>query len=217
MTLNLSRKREVMIKMYDYEDEIFDGALDDIEGHATSPSAAHLYKVNISTPVLLDEEKAKYSHTKTAMLLFIYKRARPDFPLGVSFLKTRIQAPEEDGWKKLSRFIKYLRLNKHLPLTLRADDALIMKWWINVSFAVHPNMKSHTGGNGSLGKGLFYTTYTQQTLNMKISTEAELVGVDDLRPMILWSRYFLGAHGYKMDASNVYQDNQSTMLLEKNG
>ena len=43
------------------------------------------------------------------------------------------------------------------------------------------------------------------------------MGVDDLMPMILWSRYFLGAQGYNVGASKVYQDNQSTMLLAKNG
>ena len=42
------------------------------------------------------------------------------------------------------------------------------------------------------------------------------MGVDDLMPMILWSRYFPGAHGYKMGTSKAYQDNQRTMLLSKN-
>ena len=55
MTLDFSSKGEVMIKMYDYEDEIVNGAPDDMEGHAISPAADHLYKVNNSTPVLLDE------------------------------------------------------------------------------------------------------------------------------------------------------------------
>ena len=122
MTLNFSRNREVMIKMYDYEDEIVDGAPDDMEGHATYPAADHLYEVNNSTPVLLDEEKAKYFHTTTAKLLFLSKRTRPDLNQGVGLLTTMIRAPDEDDWKKLGRIIKYLRLNKHLPLTLRADD-----------------------------------------------------------------------------------------------
>ena len=78
-------------------------------------------------------------------------------------------------------------------------------------------MKSHTGGNGYLGKGSLYTTSTRQKLNTKISTEVELVGVNDPMPMILWSRYFLISQVYKMGASKLYQDNQSTMLLAKNG
>ena len=59
MTLDFSSKGEVMIKMYEYEEEIVDGAPDDMEGHATSPAAYHLYEVNNSKMVLLEEEKAK--------------------------------------------------------------------------------------------------------------------------------------------------------------
>ena len=59
MTLDFSSKGEVMIKMYDYEEKIVDGSPDDMEVHATSPAADHLYEANNSTPVLLDEEKAK--------------------------------------------------------------------------------------------------------------------------------------------------------------
>ena len=58
MKLDLSSKGEVMIKIYDYKDKIVDGAPDDMEKHSTSPAAYHLYEVNNSTPVLLDEEKA---------------------------------------------------------------------------------------------------------------------------------------------------------------
>jgi hypothetical protein len=51
-------------------------------------------------------------------------------------------------------------------------------------------MKSHTGGTLSLGKGSVYLTSTKQKLNTKSSTEAELVGVDDVMPLILWTQYF---------------------------
>ena len=59
MMLEFSSKGEVMIKIYDYEEEIVYESPDDMEGHATPPAADHLYEVNNSTPVLLDEEKAK--------------------------------------------------------------------------------------------------------------------------------------------------------------
>ena len=36
-------------------------------------------------------------------------------------------------------------------------------------------------------------------------------------PQILWTRYFLEAQGYQIWDSVVYQDNQSAMLLAKNG
>ena len=68
----------------------------------------------------------------------------------------------------------------------------------------------------SMGRGDLYSTSNKQKLNTKSSTEAELVGVDDLMPQILWMRYFLEAHGMKVSGNIVYQDNHSAMKLEKN-
>ena len=69
----------------------------------------------------------------------------------------------------------------------------------------------------SLGKGSIYSTSIRQKLNTKSSTEAELVGVADVIPMALWKRYFLESQCYKFDGPNIFQDNQSEILLEKNG
>ncbi|KAI2495312.1 Reverse transcriptase (RNA-dependent DNA polymerase) [Fragilaria crotonensis] len=52
---------------------------------------------------------------------------------------------------------------------------------------------------------------------VKCSTEAELVGVNDILPQALWTRYFLEAQGYAVKESIVYQDNKSTILLAENG
>eukprot|EP00978_Attheya_sp_CCMP212_P048299 scaffold500167_cov161-Attheya_sp.AAC.1 len=93
----------------------------------------------------------------------------------------------------------------------------MMKWWVDAAFAVHPDMKSHTGGTFSLGRGSIYSASLKQKLNTKSSTEAELVGVNDLMPQILWTQYFMEAQGYTVDQSLVAQDNLSAMLLENNG
>ena len=69
----------------------------------------------------------------------------------------------------------------------------------------------------SLGKGAVYSASTRQKLNTRASTTAELVGVDDMMPQVLWTRHFLEAQGYEVKDNVVYQDNQSAMLLEKNG
>lgn len=36
-----------------------------------------------------------------------------------------------------------------------------------------------------------------------------------MMPSILWAKYFLKAQGYKVNDNVVFQDNKSTMLLEK--
>jgi hypothetical protein len=93
----------------------------------------------------------------------------------------------------------------------------IMKWWVDASFALHPDMKSHTGGVMSLGRGAVHGTSTRQKINTTSSTEAEVVGLHEVLPQILWTRYFLEAQGYGVEESNIYQDNQSAILLAKNG
>jgi len=41
--------------------------------------------------------------------------------------------------------------------------------------------------------------------------------VDDVMPQIVWCKYFMEAQGYDLTGNTVLQDNQSAMLLEKNG
>ena len=67
-----------------------------------------------------------------------------------------------------------------MPLTLESKNMNIIKWWVDASHAVHPDMRSHTGAMMTLGKGAVYATSVRQKLNTKSTTESELVGVDDI-------------------------------------
>ena len=58
-------------------------------------------------------------------------------------------------------------------------------WYVNASFAVHPNMRGHTGGGMTMGRGFPILPSTKQKLYTKSLTESELVGVDDMMPIIL--------------------------------
>ena len=102
-------------------------------------------------------------------------------------------------------------------MILSADDLHIIKWFIDASFAVHPDFKSHTGGGMTYGKGIIQSQSRKQKLNTRSSTEAELVGVDDMSVMVLWTRLFMEAQGYEIKQNILYQDSKSTILLEKNG
>eukprot|EP00957_Ditylum_brightwellii_P078619 5977152-Ditylum_brightwellii.AAC.1 len=90
------------------------------------------------------------------------------------------------------------------------------KWWIDGAFAVHPNMRGHSGVTMTMGKGSVMSLYTKQKLNTKSSTDSELIAVDNAMPYVLWALYFLEAQGYKVGTAKVFQDNMSAMLLEKN-
>ena len=66
-----------------------------------------------------------------------------------------------------------------------------------------------------MGRVALYFASNKQKLKTKSLTEADLVGVDDLMPQILWMRYFLEAQGMKVSDNLVYQDNHSTMKFKK--
>jgi hypothetical protein len=156
-------------------------------------------------------------HTYVAKTLFLCKRARPDLQTAVAFLCTRVKACDEDDYKKLIRMIQFIRATKDDYLTLSANSLHNVRWWVDASYAVHPDMRSHTGGAMSLGRGVIYGTSKKQKLNTKSSTESEVVGTDDVMPQMLWTLYFLEAQGYKIDDNLLYQDNKSSILLETNG
>ena len=92
-------------------------------------------------------------HTFVAKSLLANKRSRPDIHTAVDFLTTRVWGPNKDDWKKLLRLMQYLRDTAEMPLTLCADSTNIFKWWVDGSYAVHPDIHSQTGGTMSMGKG----------------------------------------------------------------
>ena len=61
------------------------------------------------------------------------------------------------------------------------------------------------------------TISRKQRLNTKSSTEAELVAVDDVSTLVLWTRLFLECQGHATTDATLHQDNKSAILLEKNG
>ena len=216
MTIDYSEDGKVKFLMCDYVDGVLSGAPPEMDGVAVTPSTSNLFTIRKDAEKL-DDERAEVYHHISAQLLYLCQHARPDLQPTVAFLTTRVMQPDIDNWKKLTRCIRYLRDSKDLYLTLEADDEIDIKWWIDASFAMHPDMQSHTGSTMSFGKGSIYSMSQKQCLNTKSSTEAEIVAIDDGMPLVIWTRNFMTVQGYKIHDNVIYQDNQSAILLEKNG
>ena len=104
-----------------------------------SPALENLFTVNEDCKKLPEDVTAEF-HTIAAKTLSVTKRARPDPCLAVAFLTTRVRAPDRDDWEKLRRLIEYLRRDNSCPLVLGADNNGLILWYVDASFAVHPNM-----------------------------------------------------------------------------
>jgi hypothetical protein len=217
MKLDYSKEGAVIIDMVSYVDTMLDGyPQEDLKSHnVSSPWTKDLFNVDPKSK-LLDQNKAEQFHTTTAQGIFLCKRGRPDISPAIAFLSTRVQRPTEEDWNKLSRMMKYLKKTRTDRLTLEASDKLTATWYVDASFAVHPDFRSHTGVAMTLGKGAAITISRKQGINTRSSTEAEVVGVDDAIGPLLWARLFLREQGYAQD-NILMQDNQSAIKMETNG
>ena len=115
----------------------------------------------------------------------------------------------------------------HLPLVVDTDDSMTLTWNIDASFAVHPDYKSHTGGCLTLGHGSVLFLSTKQMINIKSSTEAKRVGVDEAMTFVMRIKHFFKSQVSSVDVNyplkplgsdvTIEQDNKSTIKLEWKG
>jgi hypothetical protein len=201
--------------MVDYMKRLVDEFPMQITKTVPTPAAENLFAEGQGPK--LDKDKAKTFHTWVAKALLACKRARPDIHVAVALLCTRATSPNQDDWNKLIRLLEYINGTREDVLTLGADELNVLKWYVDASFAVHTDFKSHTGACLSYGTGSPMTVSRKQKLNTRSSTEAEHVGADDAANLILWTKLFLEEQGYRIDKNIMYQDNKSAILLEKNG
>ena len=65
--------------------------------------------------------------------------------------------------------------------------------FIDSAYAVHDNLRSHTGGLMSFGIGAVHARSKSSKINVKSSTESELVSTSKYLPHNLWMRHFMMA------------------------
>ena len=88
---------------------------------------------------LLDKEKATAFHHTVVQMIFATSRSGKDTKTSIPFLRTQVRSPYEDEWLKLVRVIRYIRGTMHLTILLRANSLSVIKWWVDASFAAHPD------------------------------------------------------------------------------
>ena len=144
----------------------------------------------------------------------------------MAFLGTRVKSPNKQDYKKLGKVISYLKETVHLRLVIGADDSGTLTWNIDVSFAVHPDCKSHTEACLTLGHGSVLSISAKQKINTKSSTDAELVGVDNAMTFVMWMKHFFESQVRSINVNSplkplgsditIEQDNTSAIQLERN-
>ena len=142
MSLDFSKPGRVEIGMPTYLKGVLTGC--NVSGVAETPALANLFVIR-TTADPLDGERAEEFYSSVAKLLYMSKRARPDIATVVAFLTRRCLSPDEDDWRKLCRCLQYLNGTQHMVLKLSCDDGIRVSAFVDASYAVHDNYRSHTG------------------------------------------------------------------------
>ena len=210
-TLDFSNEGKCKVSMKKYVEEVLEDCK--VDGFAATPASSDLFVVGEGEK--LSKAEADAFHSRVAKLFYLAKRVRPDLLTAVAWLATRVQDSTSIDWEKLTRVLKYLKATPEECLMLGGD--IIVTAYIDTSYGVHEDSKSHTGLVIQLGSGTVYVSSRKQKINSKSSTEAELIALSDGLTQVIWVREFLIEQGYEQKQTAIYQDNKSTILLATRG
>ena len=216
MNIRYTEEQTAVITMKDYLREAIAESELAITREAATPAKRTLFEVNEQSPKL-DNDQARIFHSVTAKLLYVAIRARMDLLLPVCFLGTRVSKSTEEDRGKLQRVLEYVKGTIDQEYVLGASSLTTLRTWVDASFAVHPDMRSHTGGVMSYGRGGFNGKSNKQKLNVTSSTHAEQVGASDYLPNTIWVTKFMTEQGYPPSKNFLEQDNESAIKLATNG
>ena len=216
MNIEFKPNGTVDIDTIDYIKEAIDEFGDKCLPRPPTPAGPNILSVDPSSP-RLDARRADIFHSIVAKMLWVRPRSRLDIAFTISFMCTRVGCSTEEDWMKLRRLMGYLNNTIHEKRTLGADSIIDLSTWIDSSYAIHADMKGHTGGGMSFGIGVFGEKSNKQRINSMSSTESEFVTASEYLPNNIWMENFLRELGYKLRSNKLYQDNQSTIKMLKNG
>jgi hypothetical protein len=203
-----------MIDMRFYVDQVLEGEEVEI---FESPGTKNMFIVESNSKVL-SEEVRKCFHSKTAKLLYLAKRARPDILTAVTFLCTRVQAATEEDRCKLRRVLGYLKGTREHTLVLHALGENRITAYVDAAYAIHYDSKSHSSMVVYVGNAMVYTSSKKQKCMSKSPTEAELIALTDNLDMVELFREFLEFVTQKeVPAPVVYQDCNAVVTLVTKG
>lgn len=156
----------------DHVSDLIESFPEKLRGNSPSLAGSNLFRRG-SGGLLCSNQKETF-HTCVTKALFIAKHSRPDVALAVSVLSSCVREPTKDDWRKLRRLVDYMQATQALHLVLKVDEGIpVVKWFVDASFVVHDNFRSHTGRFLTLsnGGGAPISASLKQKLNTRSSKQ----------------------------------------------
>ena len=123
-------------------------------------------------------DTSTYLHLLGSLMYMI--KSRPDINTAVSFASTKSKNPTETDYNALLHIVSYLSNTTTLGViykrgTSHIKSKLKLTCYVDASYLIHSDSKSHTGYTMSFGdEGTFYTKSSKQKLMATSSTHAEM-------------------------------------------
>ena len=182
---------------------------------SSTPAGILSCEQNESDGVPID--KIKYLQ-KLMKLYYVAAHTRPDILTAVSYASVTNNPTTSDD-NKLDRIITYLSNTNHMVLNINPEKLDLFAHF-DASFAIHNDMKSHSGKIIFLGKVPIYVKSSKQKSSAKSSTQAELNSLYEGLDSVLWCRAvldFIDPGIMNNRPTTVYQDNTSSILMSQMG
>ena len=135
-----------------------------IQGQGNHTCENYILEVKKATCEMSNRDTQAF-HTIVEKSSFLWNWYQFDILTAKTFITTRVIDSNEGEDKKLGRILKYISGMRDLVLNLESDRTRMMKCWMAAEFAVHQDMKSHTGWMILMGKGALYSASNKHKLN----------------------------------------------------
>jgi len=170
---------------------------------------------NKSVPHDADENVDTTEYLSTLhRLMYLATRSRPDILFATTYLSTKSHKPKRRHMTALSRIISYVSNTQNLALTYKSDP-LHPVTYIDASFNLHDDAKSHTGAIFKLSadSGAVIAKSSKQKTVTDSSAGAELIALQHSVKRATWLRAVIQFITQSSHDMIIMQDNQSAIKL----
>lgn len=186
---------------------------DKLKINPSCPSTESILKKEASQPI----HQSKYL-SLTMSLMYLGRFTRPDILFSVVFLATYSANPTQRDYHHLLRILAYVEHTKHLSVHYSSSASMIPTIYADASHHLHHDSKGHGGIIITLGSGPIAYRSFKLKLVTRSSTESELVALEEAATYASFLSQLLSDLHISVSAPiTIYQDNQSTIAISKNG
>lgn len=150
-------------------------------------------------------------------IFYVAKRSRIELLFPISYLATFSSVPFQSHYDKAIVILKYLYHTQHFKITHKCNDDSFLHAYIDASYAIHHDAKSHTGSLIFDNTNILDGSSTKHQHMDKSSTGAEVSGVHLKMDTLESLRELYYELTEKLAPITVHQDNQSGMKLMTKG